>query len=338
MLSKLFRFLLVFLLILPFCGISVAKADDLILQDDGKVILLITNDNGVLGVETKESEKPKTPAASAPQVNSPQQNQNKPQSGTATSAPSSNATPQPPAKTVPLVPAHTESTVQINPPINNDKKINVIITTQTPSQSLQPNTNTTVKSATTIIPSKHSTTSQSPTITAQNTISGITPVSTNTNSPANAIIVTKSVDQIIAQGSNGQPVITIRSDQAHQLTIQQGTTQVTTDLQLQINTITHSLSIPSADESAKVSVLPTEAFQGIMNTGMLDTKSLNGVKMNLMQDTTGVNYNVQSEKRGKLFGVFDVQSPVQIKLSAQSGKVVKTSQSPLFSILGGFIK
>lgn len=321
---------------------SIAKADNLVIQDDGNIILVITTD-GVLGVSTTTA--PQVPAKStAPvqQSNPPQQN--KPQSvppqpqHTETKQQSSpqsptNSSPQIPAKTIPIVPPHTESTVQINPPINNDKKVQVTITTGTSAQTPPP---ITIQPAAQI---KKSLTSPaaSPSRGASKTSVTLTPAPTNTPSTSTTA-VTETVDQVVAQGTNGKPVLSITSAKANQLTIQQGTTQVTTALPLQIDTLTHSLSIPSQNESTKVNVLPTEAMQGILDKGILTTQNVNQAKIDLTNGTSGVDYTVSSQKQGKLFGLFPVQSPVQVTLSAQNGKVVKTSQSLLFNLFGGLIK
>ena len=318
--KKILALFLLFLIIFPFSAqVMIAKADDLIIQDDGKVILVITNNNGVLGETTttaKESTKPVVPQQSNPKP----------------PPPPSHPAPQAPTKVVSLVPPHTQSTVQINPPINNDKKMQVTITTGAAPRTPQSITNQAAKASPTGISANS--VSQRPTgTTASPTI--VSPKSTST-APGN--VVSKTVDQVVAQGSNGQPVLTIKSDQARQLTIQQGPTQVTTTLPLQIDTLTHSLSVPSSNASTKVSVLPTEALQGILEKGSLSAQDITKAKINLTKDETGVNYTVQGEKKGKLFGIFDVNSPIQVKLSTQNGKVVNTSQSLLFNMLGGFIK
>lgn len=305
--KRLFTGIILLSLIFYLLGQAVpARADDLIIQDEGNIELIISN-NGVLGVLT----------SSAPQSNSSQHSEQKQQSSP---PPTSNPASQAPTKTVPLVSSQTQSTVQINAPINDDKKVQVTITTGATAQHA---VNSSVKTQPTQIPS------------ASNVGTGT--IQANTKSINTTRVITKSVDRVIAQGANGQPVITIKSDQAHQLTIQQGPTQVTTNLPLQIDTPTHSLSVSSQKQST-INVLPSEALQGIHNEGTLNTQSINQAKINLTQDESGVNYTVNSQKQGKLFGVFSVKSPVQIKLSAQTGKIQKTSQSFIFNLFGGFIK
>lgn len=74
--------------------LAVAKADDLVIEDDGQIVLMIT-EQSVLGVSTTQKPQDHPPAA-----------------------------PQPPTKVIPLVPAHMESTVQIAPSKPDDKKDN----------------------------------------------------------------------------------------------------------------------------------------------------------------------------------------------------------------------
>ncbi len=86
---------------------SQAKADDLIIEDSGAVILVITN-NSVLAETTdkKESAKPAATPGAAPQI-------------------------------VPVAPANSESKVKISPNTTSDKKIRITIETTTPKAANQ---------------------------------------------------------------------------------------------------------------------------------------------------------------------------------------------------------
>jgi len=283
-----FLFLSLSLLLLS-AHLSFVKADDLVIMDDGRVILFITDN--VLAestVKDKGGEKKAPPATQPPPA-------------------------PPPVKTVPLLPAHTQSEIKINPPINNDKKIRVTITTPAPVKQ-PPN-----------IGSSPSTSKSAP------------------SSSQPATVINKTVDQVVAKGAGGQTVFTIKSKKANQLTINQEETQVKTALPLQIDTVSHALSVPSSNGSAgseRISVLPKEAIQGIVNKGILENKNVNDAKISLTKDSSGsgVNYTVQSEKAGKLFGVISVKAPTEVELSAQTGKVVTTPRSVLFNFVGRFIK
>ncbi|HEV2339901.1 MAG TPA: hypothetical protein VGT05_04025 [Patescibacteria group bacterium] len=336
--KRFFLIFLILLLIFPLVAqTSIAKADDLVIQDDGKIILVITN-NGVLGVTTSAPAPVTTANKSAPvthaAVTQPQHTSPPPPSNPIT-----------PVRTVPIVPPHTESTVQINPPINSGRKVQVTITTQTPSTppvikvpatngNIQQNPQTAPLKSSAVIPVQKN---QTTTVQTNKTGNIVPPSAVNPTSQSPAV-TTKTVDQVVAQGSDGKPVITIQSDQAHQLTIQQGTTKVTTSLPIQVSTMNHSLGVPSQNQTGAINVLPSEALQGIVNKGILNTRNASKAKVHLTQDTNGVNYTVDTQKQGKLFGVFPVQSPVQVKLSAQSGKIVNVTQPVLFNIFGGFIK
>src|SRR5258708_10277594 len=104
-------------LIFFFLGpLVLAKADDLVIKDDGQVVLVITSEDAVLGVTTA-SPAPATPSKPAPA--SP------PPGTTTTVAP----------KTVPIVAAHVESTVQVKPSTTNNKKLEVTVTKPTPTST-----------------------------------------------------------------------------------------------------------------------------------------------------------------------------------------------------------
>lgn len=278
--------------------LAAAFADDLVIEDNGSITLLVTSD--VLGIKIIAANNPAKQSA-------PQSQKSKPASNPA------------PSRAVPLTAPKTESTVKINPPLNNDKKVQVIITTpqvnpQVPAPAVGQTSQT---QAGTIQQKAQATPFPTPAI------------------PAN--VITKTVDEVIAQDTNGEPVLSIKSEKANQLTIEQGSTQVTTSLPLQMNSLTHVLSV-SSPKQPTINVLPAQALQGVVDKGFLDKEASSQIKINLSQDASGVNYTVDSKKEGKLFGILPVSSPVQVKLSAQTGKVVGASQSLIFSLFGGLIR
>lgn len=201
----------------------------------------------------------------------------------------------------PLTPPHSQTTVQITPPASNDKKVEVTVTQSRPNPAL--------------------------------------PQSQPTN-PATSTIK-KTVDQVVAEGTNGKPVLTISSSRANELTISQGTTQVSTNLPLTLDTLTHSLSIGTLsgqNSPARVSVLPSEVLRDVLDKGYINPTDIGKVKINLTKDSRGVTYTVNSQKKGKFLGVVDVIAPVQVKLSAQTGIIINTAQLALFTFLERFIK
>lgn len=328
--KKIILFLCLLVVLFPVTEVALARADDLVIQDDGQVDLVLTNNGNVLGVTTTASLQP----AVAPKTAAPAAQTTQPASQTQTPP----ATPAP-AKTVPITAPHSESTVQINPPINDSKKMQIIITTPTNTTSTTPVPSpVSAKTTPTTAPlGKTSPLLVSVTPSLHISPTSALPIPTGVP-PTSASVLTKTVDQVVAQGSNGQPVITITSPGTSTLTIQQGPTQVTTTLPLQIDTLTHVLSVPSQNQSAAITVLPKEALQGIVNTGLLNTQQSSTAKIDLTKDTSGINYTVNAQKQGKILGVIPVKSGVQITLSAQTGKIVHVVQPLLFSILGGIIK
>ena len=338
--KRLFVFsLTVSLLILSIIYPSVARADELVIQDDGDMVLLPT-DNEILGISA-----PPTQAVNIPQPTSkpvPPQRQNTSQMQQQSPKSSPNPVVSVPVKTVPLVPPHTQSTVQINPSTEKEKKVQVVITTQSISQPSQTpslpqlvNTAGTHSYVQTVV---QPTMPQSSQIKNTQTGNSAITISSSIVSPTPLpSVMMKTVDQVVAQDSNGRPVITIKSNKTHQLTIQQGSTQVSTTLPLEIDTLTNTLSVSSQNHSEPINVLPSEAIQGIIDNGVITSKNAKQAKIHLTKDSNGINYTVSTNKQGKLFGIYSVYSKVQIKLSAQNGKIVQTAQSFLFNIFGRFI-
>ena len=266
-----------------------ANADDLLIRNDGAVDLVVTSNGGVLAATNTAGNKP--------------QDQKK----------QGESKPSEPTKTVSIVPPRTQSTIKISPPVNNGKKVEVVITTTKTPPALAPQP------------------SQSP---SQPALPGQSPAQAAVQPGAS---VTKTVNRVVAQGTGGQPVFSVKSEQANQLTLQQGGTQVTTSLPIQIDTLTRVLSVPAANGPARVAVLPTEAVQGVVNSGLLDNGIANQARVNLVNGQGGINYVISGQRSGELFGLIPVQTPVQVELSAQTGKVVSSSVSPIFSLFGGFI-
>src|SRR5579872_202326 len=123
--KKIIVFVCLLVLLFPITEVALARADDLVIQDNGQIDLVITNNGSVLGVTAA----PAQPAVVAPKTTAPQTQTTKPQTQQQPQTPPS--TPAAPVKTVTITAPHSESTVQINPPINDSKKIQIIITTPT---------------------------------------------------------------------------------------------------------------------------------------------------------------------------------------------------------------
>lgn len=165
---------------------------------------------------------------------------------------------------------------------------------------------------------------------------------TNSTSNTNPSTIKQSVNQIILQGSNKQPLINIKPDQQNQIIIQQGNTQVSTNLPIQISTQNHSLSVITSNGNPTLNVLPKEAINGVISQKIIDSPpvsiSTSNQTIKLNEENGNLVYTIDGQKSGQLFGIIPVSSPVEVKLSAQTGKVITVNQSPISSILGIFIK
>lgn len=298
-------------------SLVLAKADTLVIQDDGKIELFVTsNDNVLAATATSSPSSTQAPSAASPSTPAP-------------AAKTSPPAPTAPPKVVPLVPAHVESIVQINPSTTGNQKIQVVITKGTPALAATPAPTKTTPPTAGVSNTK---TSSSPTPSPAPTPS---PTATSPTNQQGAL--TRTVDQVVEQGANGQPVISIKSGTENNITVNQGPTQATTTLPIQISSTTHVISVVGSNgNSTKVSVLPTEAVQGATNQGLI-TSSVNA-KTTLSQEGNQVVYNISGNKTGKLLGIFSVSSPVSVQVSAETGKVVKTTESPLLTLFGFLVR
>lgn len=302
-----------FLVISPV--VTVAKADDLIIEYNGEVTLVVMGDS-VLAVETT-----KTNPTSAPTTTS---------APSAPSKPATQTAPTPTAKTVQKVtqvaPPSSSTTVKISPNTGTDKKLKITIETATGT------TNGTNQ--------KPSPTTPSTSTTVVNTVT--TPVATSTPTSVSKTNVTstdKAADNVVLRDQDKQPVLTITPDQKQTtgVNIQQRDVNVSTSLPVQIDTQTHIISVQTSAGTEKVSILPDQAVAGAekqTNTNPTNSKPT----VSLVSENGNATYIVDQQKKGKLLGVFDVTVPSQVKISAETGKTVSVWQSPIGTFLGFLIR
>lgn len=193
-------------------------------------------------------------------------------------------------KTVPLLPPNDKRVVKINPPTTNEKKLNVTIT-ESPKNNPSVNAAGQVKQT-----------------------------------------MSKSVDRVVAEDKQGKVILDIKPTEKNNLTIQQGSSEVKTSLPVQINTQTHELTVvvPGGGEK-KINVLPTAVVDSLSQKGTIGVSSpTNQPKISLSQEKGEVVYNVQSQNKTKVLGLFEIKWPVEVKISAQTGKTLSVKQ-PVFS-------
>ena len=312
---------ILFLTIAPV--ITVAKADDLIIDYSGEVTLVVMGDS-VLAVETTKNNPTSAPAAtSAPSA---------PTKPATPPAPPS-AAPAPTTKTVQKVtqvaPPSSSTTVKISPNTSSDKKLKITIETSTG--------NTTANSAS---PKPAQTSPSTSTTTVVNTVT--TPVATSTPTSVSKTNVTstdKAADNVVLRDQDKQPVLTITADQKQTtgVNIQQHDVNVSTSLPVQIDTKTHIISVQTSSGTENVSILPDQAVAGAekqTNTNPTNAKPA----VSLVSENGNATYIVDQQKKGKLLGIFDVTVPSQVKISAETGKTVSVWQSPVGTFLGFLIR
>lgn len=192
--------------------------------------------------------------------------------------------------------------------------------TKTPPKKEEPKPAPTPKTETLAPANTPSTVKINPKTTSDKKIEvTVSPSIPDTRKPA----VTKTVDKVVAQGVNGKAILTITPNTSGQITINQGSAAAQTNLPLQINTTTHTIS----NGPNNIFVLPKEAADGA-------SKEINnGIdKINLISQDNSPVYDIQGSQKGRLLGILPVQSAISVNLSAQTGRITHTSQSPLFSV------
>lgn len=203
-------------------------------------------------------------------------------------------------KVIPIAPPNSDTKVKINPNTGDDKKIKITIETTT----------------------------QTKTTTA--------PASTTTK-PTNIKTVEKTVDNVILRGADKKPVLTIKPDEKNssQITIQQQSAKVSTNLPIQIDAKNHGISVQTSGGEKSVLVLPDQATKGAeesVKSQLPTTES----HVSLSDEKGQAAYIVNEVKTGKFLGTFNINLPSQVKISAENGKTISVQKSP-FSIFIGFL-
>lgn len=281
-----------------FAAPVLAKADDLVIEDNGAV-LLIMNDNSVLAVETKQNENKKP------------------------------ATPQPAPVTKVIVSPNTTSTVKLN--TTKDNKIDISVQTPIPN----PTAKGTLGQPGSPIPATGSQTKGSPapstgspaeTNTVKTTVNKVV-----LNVPDNPISITPTPDTTnnlnVQQGS-----INVSTTLPLQIgnTTQNGTVAhdivVTTSSGPTKLSVLPDVAVKGAEDQISGSSLKVDKKEVSLtqNTPLAPTAS-------------EPTYVVKEQRKGKLLGIINVTVSSEVNLSAKTGKTLSVWQSPI-AALGFLIK
>lgn len=292
-----------FVLISP----AYAKADDLIIEDNGSITLLITNGNAVLAAETSKNQKAAPPAPA-------------------------------PATTKVVVPPKTESTVKIDPKPSSDNKVK--ITVQTPAALT--NTVNITKASPAPNANPQPVGQNQP---QGNSAPNASPTPTTVTGPQTVVdkVVLNGPDQkpvITISGDNSKD-LNIKSGSTSISTSLpvQVNSNVAPD-----GTVSHDVSVTTSAGPVKLSVLPDIAVKAaeseVSNSNLQPAKTdvtLTTVNTGLVGSKQDPTYTVSEEKKGKILGLIPVSLNSQVQISATSGRTVSSWQSPL-SIFGFLVK
>lgn len=141
----------------------------------------------------------------------------------------------------------------------------------------------------------------------------------------------KKVDQIVAQGADKKPVFTIKSNKASEVTIKQGNVEASTPLPLTINTKSKAVSTKVGNEQVNIQVLPQDVAKVAEQKGVNKEE-----KITLTQEGGQAIYKETGNKKERILNLFDLSSPVEVAVSAQTGKTLRISQPLYFSVLDLF--
>ncbi|HSX19411.1 MAG TPA: hypothetical protein VLE91_04780 [Candidatus Saccharimonadales bacterium] len=307
---------------------AVAKADELVLKDTGEIILIMP-DSSVLAASTSGSDSKPT-GTNQPKPASPSQQQ-----------PPAPSAPAPKTKSESLTPQNSKATININPQPTTDNKIKVTVTPQnkpTPPSTPQQQSKTPASNVTSPAQVSTGTTSPNP----QQQQSSQTSPSASAEQPKVESSpppppISKLVDRVSEQAADGSTILSVQPGD-NKITFQQGQTEVSTTLPIQIDSQTHLLSTISSNGPEKISILPNEAVAGATNLGIISKQQNTAPKVTLTEVDNQIVYKIEGQRTGKLLGIININSNVEVDISAQNGKAVSTSQSLLIRAFGFLIK
>lgn len=118
------------------------------------------------------------------------------------------------------------------------------------------------------------------------------------------------------------------------LDINQGGVSAQTDLPLNIDPKTKTVSIDNNGDSLELKTLPEDALKSISNGQVLDS-SPSGTpdKLQIAVENGKLIYKINDNKSEKMFGLFSISIPKEVTLSGDTGQVLEIKQSVLSKIL-----
>jgi len=117
--------------------------------------------------------------------------------------------------------------------------------------------------------------------------------------------------------------------------LKQGSFVVKTSLPIEIDAKTARLSLVTVSGKEFLSVLPVEAVESALRSGIVSRITNNSINMD---DGGGVlSYRVQGEKVFDVFNIREYSFPVSVNVSAKNGHIVSIdSPSPIYKVLRAF--
>ncbi len=132
--------------------------------------------------------------------------------------------------------------------------------------------------------------------------------------------------------------LTIENDKQETI-LRRGKVKARTNFPLSINPDTNELVVTTPAGSKVVSVLPDTAVKALVDNGVLSTvekDSTGEAVAKLTEENNQLMYEVQGENKQRILGLFSVNIPKKVKISAQTGKIVKVEQPFFAKILNLF--
>lgn len=105
---------------------------------------------------------------------------------------------------------------------------------------------------------------------------------------------------------------------------------VESNFPLSVDSATRELTVTTPSGSKTVAILPQQAIDNILASGIVSTTT----EIDLKTESDGsLSYNIDGTKNEKLLGIFDVVVPKNLIVSTETGQVLTVNQSTFSKIL-----
>lgn len=136
---------------------------------------------------------------------------------------------------------------------------------------------------------------------------------------------TESVDEVVIEGAGEESdIVIVPAGDGDQMVIEQGNTQVETELPVQIDAEDQKLKVGTKEGYRQI-ISPEEAMEKLIKNGTFLTPK--GLKLGLVNENGKVVYRISGHVNVRILNLFTVKFPSFTDINAYDGKIVRVKDS-----------